>query len=41
MGGKLAYYGSIDATPLFVIVLGEVSRWGFTKEIIAEALTCG
>lgn len=32
LGGKSAYYGSVDATPLFVMVLGEVSRWGFAKE---------
>lgn len=36
LGGKSAYYGSADATPLFLIVLGEVSRWGFAKETIAE-----
>lgn len=27
LGGKSAYFGSVDATPLFVIVLGSVSRW--------------
>lgn len=31
LGGKSAYYGSVDATPLFVSVLGGVSRWGFAK----------
>ncbi|WP_336715649.1 amylo-alpha-1,6-glucosidase [Arthrobacter sp. USHLN218] len=36
MGGKSAYFGSIDATPLFLIVLGEVSRWGFGADILAE-----
>ncbi|MDR7159877.1 glycogen debranching enzyme [Arthrobacter sp. BE255] len=35
MGGKSTYYGSIDATPLFLMVLGEVSRLGFAKESIA------
>ncbi|MEZ2388149.1 glycogen debranching N-terminal domain-containing protein [bacterium RCC_150] len=35
LGGKSAYYGSVDATPLFLIVLGEVSRWGFAKDTIA------
>ena len=35
LGGKSVYYGSVDATPLFLIVLGEVSRWGFAKETIA------
>ncbi|MGO4245883.1 glycogen debranching N-terminal domain-containing protein [Paenarthrobacter sp. RAF54_2] len=38
LGGKSAYYGSVDATPLFVIVLGSVSRWGFGKETIAALL---
>jgi glycogen debranching enzyme len=27
-GGGRAYYGSADATPLFVVVLGELRRWG-------------
>ena len=36
LGGKSAYYGSVDATPLFLMVLGEVSRWGFAKETIAS-----
>ena len=26
--GHSAYYGSIDATPLFVMMLGELCRWG-------------
>jgi glycogen debranching enzyme len=38
LGGKSAYYGSIDATPLFVVVLGSVSRWGFAKETITALL---
>jgi glycogen debranching enzyme len=38
LGGKSAYYGSVDATPLFVDVLGAVSRWGFAKDIIAALL---
>ena len=32
------YYGSIDATPLFVVVLGELFRWGASEEVIAELL---
>jgi glycogen debranching enzyme len=28
-GGGRVYYGSVDATPLFVMMLGELSRWGF------------
>ncbi|WP_247048801.1 amylo-alpha-1,6-glucosidase [Arthrobacter rhizosphaerae] len=38
LGGKSVYYGSVDATPLFVCVLGTVSRWGFAKETIAALL---
>jgi glycogen debranching enzyme len=38
LGGKSAYYGSVDATPLFVMVLGSVSRWGFAKDTIAALL---
>jgi glycogen debranching enzyme len=32
------YYGSIDATPLFVVLLGELFRWGASEEVIAELL---
>jgi glycogen debranching enzyme len=28
LGGSSVYYGSVDATPLFVMVLGELQRWG-------------
>ena len=38
LGGKSAYYGSVDATPLFVALFGEVSRWGFAAENIAALL---
>ena len=38
LGGKSTYYGSVDATPLFVMVLGAVSRWGFAKDTIAALL---
>jgi glycogen debranching enzyme len=38
LGGKSTYYGSVDATPLFVAVLGSVSRWGFAKETILALL---
>lgn len=38
LGGKSAYYGSVDATPLFVSLLGSVSRWGFASETIAALL---
>jgi glycogen debranching enzyme len=36
LGGGTAYYGSADATPLFVITLGELARWcGDTDEVRA------
>lgn len=38
LGGKSVYYGSVDATPLFVLALGSVSRWGFAKDAIAALL---
>jgi glycogen debranching enzyme len=38
LGGKSTYYGSVDATPLFVMMLGSVSRWGFAKDTIAALL---
>ncbi|MBO1268085.1 amylo-alpha-1,6-glucosidase [Arthrobacter cavernae] len=38
LGGKSAYYGSIDATPLFVSLLGEVSRWGLAADEVAALL---
>jgi glycogen debranching enzyme len=36
--GGTAYYGTADATPLFVGVLGELSRWGLSREIIHPLL---
>jgi glycogen debranching enzyme len=38
LGGKSAYYGSVDATPLFVALLGEMSRWGFAADTVAGLL---
>jgi glycogen debranching enzyme len=32
------YYGSIDATPLFVVLLGEIYRWGASADIVAQLL---
>jgi len=32
------YYGSIDATPLFVVLLGELHRWGADAAVVAELL---
>jgi glycogen debranching enzyme len=28
LGGRNVYYGSVDATPLFVMLVGELRRWG-------------
>ena len=34
LGGESVYYGSVDATPLFVTLLGELQRWrGASAEI--------
>jgi glycogen debranching enzyme len=32
LGGGSIYYGTADATPLFVMLLGEVRRWGLVEE---------
>lgn len=34
LGGATAYYGSVDATPLFVMLLGELRRWGHRREAV-------
>ncbi len=36
-GSHHAYYGTVDATPLFVVLLGELDRWGSEPEVV-EAL---
>ena len=36
--GAHAYYGSADATPLFVMLLGELRRWGLAREAVDELL---
>ncbi|MFF2318378.1 glycogen debranching N-terminal domain-containing protein [Arthrobacter sp. NPDC058097] len=38
LGGKSAYFGSVDATPLFVALFGEVSRWGFAPATVSNLL---
>jgi glycogen debranching enzyme len=38
LGGGSIYYGSIDATPLFVVLLGELARWGAEPHEVAELL---
>jgi glycogen debranching enzyme len=36
--GGTTYYGSVDATPLFVCVLGELARWGLPEEHVRRLL---
>ena len=38
LGGSATYYGSVDATPLFVIVLDEAVRWGLPADEMAALL---
>jgi glycogen debranching enzyme len=37
-GGSEIYYGSVDATPLFVALAGEVARWGVDPEVLRPLL---
>ncbi|WP_277680837.1 glycogen debranching N-terminal domain-containing protein [Saccharomonospora azurea] len=37
LGGSHIYFGTADATPLFVMLLGELSRWGIGRDRV-EAL---
>ncbi|MBV9870650.1 MAG: amylo-alpha-1,6-glucosidase, partial [Frankiaceae bacterium] len=39
LGGGGAYYGTVDATPLFVVVLGELAQWGASRDDIVDLLT--
>jgi glycogen debranching enzyme len=38
LGGGSIYYGTIDATPLFVMLLGELRRWGIARKVVDELL---
>jgi glycogen debranching enzyme len=38
LGGRKAYYGTADATPLFVMLLGELQRWGYKESVIESLL---
>jgi glycogen debranching enzyme len=38
LGGGSTYYGTVDASPLFVVLLGELARWGAERQEIAELL---
>jgi glycogen debranching enzyme len=38
LGGGSVYYGTADATPLFVMLLGELARWGLPRQAVDELL---
>ncbi|HVK26282.1 MAG TPA: glycogen debranching N-terminal domain-containing protein [Actinokineospora sp.] len=38
LGGGTAYYGTADATPLFVALLGELHRWGLPEAELTDLL---
>jgi glycogen debranching enzyme len=38
LGGRSAYYGTADATPLFVMLLGELRRWGRCGDLARDLL---
>ncbi|WP_202919061.1 amylo-alpha-1,6-glucosidase [Saccharothrix deserti] len=38
LGGSNIYYGTADATPLFVVLLGELSRWGIDRDQVAAMI---
>lgn len=38
LGGHNVYYGTADATPLFVMLLGELRRWGAQDAAVHELL---
>jgi glycogen debranching enzyme len=38
LGDGQIYYGTADATPLFVMLLGEVARWGHRPDVIERLI---
>jgi glycogen debranching enzyme len=38
LGGADVYYGSVDATPLFVMLLGELRRWDARDDLVDRLL---
>ena len=38
LGGGSVYYGSADSTPLFVMLLGELRRWGLARRVVDNLL---
>ena len=41
LGGGRIYYGTADATPLFVMLVGELSRWGNRRDEVDALLPGG
>ncbi|NKX54124.1 amylo-alpha-1,6-glucosidase [Arthrobacter mobilis] len=39
LGNGTAYYGTADATPLFVILLAELDRWGLERQVRDQLLS--
>jgi glycogen debranching enzyme len=38
LGGGEVYYGSVDSTPLFVMMLGELRRWGLAADVVEDLM---
>jgi glycogen debranching enzyme len=38
LGGRTVYYGTADATPLYVVLLGELRRWGIDRDQVDALL---
>ncbi len=36
LAGRSAYYGTVDATPLYVVAVGELAGWGLSPQDTAE-----
>ena len=38
LGDHAAYYGTADATPLFVVLMSELNRWGMERDVLQSLL---
>ncbi|MDX6244727.1 MAG: hypothetical protein QOE76_2450, partial [Frankiales bacterium] len=38
LSGADIYYGTVDATPLFVVLLGELHQWGVADDVVDQLL---
>jgi len=38
MAASRVYYGTVDATPLFVMLLGELRRWGLAPDLVEQLI---